>query len=135
MSSNYLLQGGRMRLLLLSLIALSTFGCSRYVVEKESTIKLEGAEFSYTVLKNEQFPKHKRIQIKHSQPSYSGKLAKMSFRDRYLKVFGLASKLLAKNCETKVSGFGGIFLSKDPDKDTDPEAKHPQYFNWDFQCQ
>ena len=101
-------------------------------VVDSGTSEISGSIFSYQVIANGH--SDRRIEVTHRGERYDGPLAKMSFRDRHLKVFEMVARLIKTNCRNGVSSLGDIYLSKDPEQDQDPEAAHPQYFIWDYTC-
>ena len=94
--------------------------------------EISGSIFDYSVIAFGS--KGRRIEVTHHQEKYDGPLAKMSFRDRHLQVFEMVARLIKNSCQNGVSSLGDIFVSKDPEQDQDPEARHPQYFIWDYTC-
>lgn len=98
-------------------------------------VSLENSRFEYRILTADSDPKKKRLDLKHVDKAYTGPLAKISFKERHLKVFELASKLLKKGCDSGVASLGNIVLSRDPETNPeDPQAEHPQYEVWEFIC-
>ncbi|MBB2835262.1 UNVERIFIED_ORG: hypothetical protein GGD51_005440 [Rhizobium esperanzae] len=99
---------------------------------KSGTIERNGSKFSYRVIALTS--KNRRIEVTHSGKEYTGALAEMSFRDRHLQVFEMVARLIKTTCQDGVSSLGNIWVSKDPEQDEDPEARHPQYFMWEYSC-
>jgi hypothetical protein len=94
--------------------------------------QLSGSKFNYSVIALAS--KDRRIEVTHSGEKYRGPLANMSFRDRHLQVFEMVARLVKNSCQNGVSSLGDIWLSKDPEQDVDPDARHPQYFIWEYSC-
>jgi len=111
-------------------------GCTTTYKKQGATqsTTLDDAKFEYNILTADSDQKRRRLELRHLQSQYTGKLADLEFTDRHLKVMDLAGNLVGKSCANGVVGLGKIVLSKDPEVDSDPKNEHPQYFIWEFQC-
>lgn len=117
---------------LFGLLVVATEPANARDAVKSGTIERNGSKFSYRVIVLTS--KNRRIEVTHSGKKYIGPLAEMSFRDRHLQVFEMVARLIKTTCQDGVSSLGNIWVSKDPEQDEDPEARHPQYFIWEYSC-
>ncbi|ARO25078.1 hypothetical protein TAL182_CH03344 [Rhizobium sp. TAL182] len=119
-------------IVLCGLLALATEPADARDAVKSGTVERSGSKFSYLV--TALGPNSRRIEVTHNGKKYTGPLAEMSFRDRHLQVFEMVAILIKDSCRNGVSLLGNIWLSKDPEQDKDPDARHPQYFVWEYSC-
>ncbi|ANL35204.1 hypothetical protein AMC79_CH03160 [Rhizobium phaseoli] len=119
-------------IVLLGLLVVAMAPANAGDAAKSGKIERNGSKFSYRVIALTS--KNRRIEVTHSGKEYTGALADMSFRDRHLQVFEMVARLIKTTCQDGVSSLGNIWVSKDPEQDEDPEARHPQYFMWEYSC-
>src|SRR5689334_1190155 len=102
---------------------------------QEGDTALGDATFHYIIFVNEPGAEQQRhIEVRHLEERYAGPLAELSFRDRHLRVFKMVAELMQASCRDGVGSLGNLTVSKDPERDSDPEGIHPQFFVWDYSC-
>jgi len=110
----------------------TSFVSANETIYKEGKTNLGESSFNYTVFSANS--NARRIEVVHTKNRYSGALAEMSFRERHLQIFAMVAVLMKESCLTGVSSLGDIHISRDPEREEDPDVSHPKFFIWKYVC-
>jgi len=102
-----------------------------------TTTQIYESSFTVAIYVAAHEPKARVIVLSHMAPIFSGPLAQMPLNQRTQLIADTAARFLQNDCggPDRVSDYGTVSTSADPEATQDPYALHPSFVMMNYLCQ